>query len=114
MRLGNEKPQEMKDLFPGHGFDPGEMGRKNHFDRAFYFQKTYAYYVGKDYAHGTTEVLSMGIQKLHDNPLEFMKKDPEYFEFVISVLQYQDAKAAVAAEPPPAVAKKTRKKKGDL
>lgn len=114
MRVGDEKPQEMKDLFPGHGFDPGEMGRKNHFDRAFYFQKTYAYYVGKDYAHGTTEVLSMGIQKLHDNPLEFMKKDPEYFEFVVSVLQYQDAKAAAAPEPPPAIAKKTRKKKGDL
>lgn len=113
MRVGNEKPQEMKDLFPDYKFEPGELGRKDHFDRAFYFNPALAYYVGKDYPGGETEVISMGIQKLHDSPMEFMKKDPEYFEFIVSVLQYKDAKAA-ASEPPPAVAKKTRKKKGDL
>ena len=114
MRVGNETPQEMKDLFPGHGFKPGEKGRKNHFDRAFNGDPAEAYYVGKDYQEQGTEVLSMGIQKLHDSPMDFMKKDPEYFEFVVSVLQYKDAKAAAAPEPPPAVVKKTRKKKGDL
>ena len=109
MRVGNEKPQEMRDLY-GSFYDKGEKGRKDHFDQAF-GDGSHAYYVGKDYPDGATEVLSMGIQKLHNDPLDFMKKDPEYFEFVISVLQYQDAKAAAAPEPPPAVAKKTRKKK---
>ena len=113
MRVGDEKPQELRVLFPTHNYKPGEKGRKDHFDQAF-GKGPSAYYVGKDYGDGTTEVLSMGIQKLHDDPLNFMKKDPEYFEFIVSVLQYKDAKAAAAPEPPPAVAKKTRKKKGDL
>jgi len=32
-------------------------------------------------------MLSMGIQELLSNPIEFYKKDREYFKFVISVLE---------------------------
>ena len=34
-----------------------------------------------------TEILSKGIEELLSNPIEFYKKDREYFKFVISVLK---------------------------
>jgi hypothetical protein len=34
-----------------------------------------------------TEILTMGIERLHDDPVGFAKLDPEYFEFVIQTLQ---------------------------
>ena len=69
----------------------GEMGRKDNFDK--YFDKVSAYYVGKEYKRQkdgetyATEIISMGVQALYENPVEFMEKDPEYAQFVIGVLR---------------------------
>ncbi len=79
-RCGNEKPTDMKDF----GM-PGEMGRKDNFDRAFDGEK--AYYVGKDYGDKATEVISMGIEKLYNDPVGFVHNDPEYAHFVIASLR---------------------------
>ena len=63
-----------------------------------------AYYVGKQYGDNS-EILSMGIQALHEDPVKFFKNDPEYANFVVSVLQYKeskriaDAMAAAKAKP---------------
>ena len=92
----------MKTLFPNYDFDPSEIGRKNHFDR--HFSSVHAYYVGKQYANNS-EVLSMGMQALYEDPVGFFKNDPEYANFVVSVLQYKeskriaDAMAAAKAKP---------------
>jgi hypothetical protein len=43
-------------------------------------------YTGKIYPDAT-EVLTMGIERLHRNPGEFYQSDPEFFEFVIKTLQ---------------------------
>lgn len=43
-------------------------------------------YSGKVY-NGATEILTMGIERLHENPLKFYRTDPEYFEFVVRTLQ---------------------------
>jgi len=45
-----------------------------------------AYYVGKDYKYKATEALSMGLQKVFEDPLRFAKLDPEYFKFVLGQL----------------------------
>ena len=34
-----------------------------------------------------TEVISMGVQQLHADPYAFWKSDPEYFRFIVGVLQ---------------------------
>jgi hypothetical protein len=62
----------------------GEKGRKDNFDR--HFDDVSSYYVGKVYEDGATEVISMGLQALHDNPREFINNDPEYAGFVIQQL----------------------------
>lgn len=49
-------------------------------------------YCGKIYKNSQnqyygTEILSMGLQELISNPIEFYKKDKEYFKFVIGILK---------------------------
>jgi hypothetical protein len=43
-------------------------------------------YTGKVYPDAT-EILTMGIERLHRNPAEFYQSDPEFFEFIIKTLQ---------------------------
>lgn len=40
---------------------------------------------GKNYHGRATEVLTMGVERLHENPLEFHKTDPDFFQFVIKL-----------------------------
>lgn len=44
-------------------------------------------YSGKDYGERATEILTMGIERLHRNPALFLATDPEYFRFVLNTLQ---------------------------
>jgi hypothetical protein len=39
-----------------------------------------------DSAHAT-EVLTMGLQRLYEDPVGFAKQDPDYFKFILSVLR---------------------------
>ena len=82
-RVGDEPYTDFKDL-PGGEAMAGEKGRKDHFDRAF--GEVSAYYCGKDYPNGATEILSKGLEELYRDPVKFMSRDPEYAAFVIGVL----------------------------
>ena len=81
-RAGNETPQLLATLTgkPKYGTERAykdrfkELGGKDYMGR---------FYPGKD----ATEILTMGIERLHHNPVEFYVNDPEYFEFVIHTLQ---------------------------
>jgi len=84
-RVGTEPARKLKDEFPRSGYGDDEVARKDKFDRAF--SGSAAWYVGKEYPQKTTEVVSMGLQKLHEDPVEFVRKDPEYFHFLMSVLK---------------------------
>jgi hypothetical protein len=47
-------------------------------------------YVGRIYKGGSTEVLSMGLEKIlssRSSALSFAKKDPEYFDLIIDILR---------------------------
>lgn len=49
-------------------------------------------YAGRVYADSldsahATEVLTMGLQRLYEDPVGFAKKDPDYFKFILSVLR---------------------------
>ncbi len=82
-RCRGEKPIKMADKY-GDAYAAGETGRKDHFDRAL--DEHHAYYVGKDYGGAGSEVLSMGLEALYDDPEGFARKDPEYCAFVVGIL----------------------------
>lgn len=86
-RVGDEKLQSLRKV-TGLNYRADETGRKDNFDR--FFDTASAWYVGKEYDKNS-EILSMGLQALYSDPVGFMEKDPEYAQFVISVLQYKES-----------------------
>jgi SPP1 gp7 family putative phage head morphogenesis protein len=87
-RCGTEKPKQFNKmpLFAGYNYKDTEEGVDDDFGRAF--SATSAYYVGKDYGRGASEILSMGLQKLYDDPKNFLEKDPEYAQFCINMVAH--------------------------
>lgn len=77
-RVGDEEAKPM-----GEGYEAYEVGRDDKFGDAF---GPSARYVGKHYKSEDTEVVSMGLEKLFDDPVNFARYDPEYFKFVVGVL----------------------------
>ena len=56
-------------------------GKKDHWSR-------FNVYAGREYSDGRTpEVISVGVEYVWKNPLSAAKKDPEWFNMVISVLK---------------------------
>lgn len=86
-RGGNEKAVPMSPILAG--YKKGEGGRKDNYDRAF--GKNGVYCCGNDYGLSSTELLSMGLEKLANDPVSFFAKDPEYARFVLSALQYKSS-----------------------
>ena len=83
-RVGDEPLQKLAVVLPDHGYGPDETGRKDQFGRAF--SKGSAYYCGKEYAFGATEIVSMGVEKLYEDGVRFAQQDPEYAAFILGVL----------------------------
>lgn len=77
-RVGNEPLKPMI----GRGYKRGEMGRDDDFEKAF---GQHARYVGKDYYGRATEIMSMGLEKLFNDPVGFANQDPDYFDFVVGI-----------------------------
>lgn len=80
-RTAGESYEKLKDLFPNSGYGDNEVTKKDKFESP---------YMGKDYDRQgmtqtgrSTEILSMGVEYLWTNPREFLKKDPDYFEFIL-------------------------------
>lgn len=84
-RFGDEPLVSLKDAVPGFGYGKKETGRKDSFDR--HFPTDAAYYIGKSYGSGSTEIVSMGLQALWDDAAAFAKNDPDYCAFIVSVLR---------------------------
>jgi hypothetical protein len=80
-RIGDEQAVDIGKKF-GIKKMEGELGRKDKFDKAF--SEGSAYYVGKMYVDAT-EVISMGLQKLMEDPVTFAEKDPEYCKFILGI-----------------------------
>lgn len=84
-RVGDEKLVSLNEATGTKGYRDDEVGRKDKFDQAFSLKQ--AYYIGKDYGKDATEVLSMALENIHDNPSNLARKDPEFFKFVFGVLR---------------------------
>jgi predicted GNAT family acetyltransferase len=85
-RLKGETPQQLKKLFPGHGFKDDEYGAKDEFDKVW--DGSAAYYVGKPYPtlNRATELVSMGVEQMYRDPVRLAEKDPELFDFLVGIL----------------------------
>jgi hypothetical protein len=79
------KSKQVKMQSFNRGYSPQETGNDAGFSKAMGSPERGAY-TGMVYPDGATEVLSMGLQRLHSNPAKFFKDDPEYAGFVIKVL----------------------------
>lgn len=79
-RTAGESYQPLRKVTGDWGYDPWELTRKDEFSSA---------YVGKIYdsAYTATEIVSMGIQRLYENPSGFQREDPEHFDFTVALLR---------------------------
>ena len=82
-RTAGEKTQRLRDITGNKAYDPSEVTKPDKFHDP-YVGKTYQNAAGKTYA---TEVTSMGIERLHADPIEFAKNDPDYFDHTIKALR---------------------------
>jgi hypothetical protein len=100
-RTSGEKAQKYQKVFSGYGYGKNEKGSPDDFEKSFKAvfpesdTKVKAYYSGKIYEErpfgasskylAPTEVYSMGIELLHENPAKFAKTDPEWFDLVSGI-----------------------------
>jgi hypothetical protein len=87
-RFGGEAATPMRDVCKRCGYDKDEEGHKDDLGKVFGEGKDAhrAYYAGKRYESGQTELVSMGLEQLHRDPVKLAKADPEYFNFLHAVL----------------------------
>jgi hypothetical protein len=95
-RCGDEPYRKLTEVVPEGGYRADEKGRRDDFEKAF---GNNAWYVGKHYKGGETEVLSMGLEKLLKNPAQFIKEDPQYARFVMAAMRGTLAAPEAAAAP---------------
>jgi hypothetical protein len=95
LRVGSEQLTSLDVKFPGSGYKIHEYGRKDNFRKAVDAvysdmneteRDSKAYYIGKKYNQGVTEVLSMGLEMMYHNATAFAQADPEYFDLVAGVV----------------------------
>lgn len=79
-RTEGQKAIPLRKLVPKSGYDKYEIAIPDKFTDP---------YMGKIYGHGSTEIVSMGMQEMWNNPAEFAAADPEYFDFMYNLLRGQ-------------------------
>lgn len=81
-RAGGELPVRLSKLYPGYRYRRDEVARKDKFTNA-YIGKVYGPIGNQEY----TEVISMGIESLYAEPYKLAMEDPEFFEFILTVVR---------------------------
>lgn len=88
-RTLSEKTQSLNDLYSQKlgqkvtAFGKEEVARPDKFHDPYVGKQ----YVAADGRHYATEILSMGIERLHADPIKFQKEDSDYFDHVINCLR---------------------------
>ena len=77
-RTKGESEIQLNKLLPDHGYGSEEYVKKDKFIEP---------YMGKSYTGKTnTEILSMGLQMIMEDPYRLAIQDPEYFDLIIGIL----------------------------
>lgn len=77
-RTAGESAQSLRTLTGNSAYGPTEVAKPDKFWHP---------YVGKIYQHGSTEIISMGIERLSYDAVAFAQDDPEYFDFIVHTLR---------------------------
>lgn len=81
-RTHDEEPIDLRSKHLTHA--EGAIGYSGNFGR--FFQERQAAYVGRIYPDGGTEIVSMGLEALWQDPVGFATADPTYFLFIVGIL----------------------------
>lgn len=77
-RTRGEDPKPLRELTGNSKYGEHEVARPDKFFNP---------YCGKDYGTRSTEILSMGVERLTKEPKEFYNTDPEYFNFCVGIIR---------------------------
>lgn len=81
-RAKGEPKKKLKDLVPFSSYEDDEFAYEDKWE-----ELGGDVYTGKDYeGQPHTEILTMGIQRLYENPVRFAMKDPEFFDFIVELI----------------------------
>jgi hypothetical protein len=84
-RTAGEKLQRLSTV-TGRGYSSNERTRLDKFIEP-YMGKDYMSRWGKKNYRYATEILSMGLEMFYKDPYRLASEDPEYFNFVLSVVR---------------------------
>jgi SPP1 gp7 family putative phage head morphogenesis protein len=76
--------------FPQYNFRADETGNEDSWGKLFAHdssKETSPFYIGKTYSSGHTEVISMGFERLFEDPTRLAKLDPEFFNLIVGILR---------------------------
>ncbi len=82
-RTAGDTLEKFADAFPEQGYDDTEVFKRDKWPTP-YSGKVYAFDTD---THGSSEVITMGVQHLHEDAIKFARDDPEYFDFIIGYLR---------------------------
>jgi len=82
-RCATEASVSLAILCPKQGYSVDEKTRKDNFFNPYCGKD----YFGTDGKRNSTELLSMGAERLYYDPIGFRKQDQEYFNFVVDLLR---------------------------
>lgn len=85
-RCKNTPSVNMRQEF-GIGYGPNEIGNEDEFWKVLGKGENKSAYAGKTYKTGHTEILSIGLETLLDNPHRMAKMDPEWFNLLVGILR---------------------------
>lgn len=69
----------MSDITGNRNYKASEMAKPDDFDSP---------YTGRIYKRsGDTEIISMGLEQMFNNPAKFARDDPDYFDFIFTTLE---------------------------
>ena len=81
-RANGEKLERLKDMTGIVKYKNGEVAYRDKFK-----ERGGDHYMGKWYKHGSTEILTMGIERILGDPIDFEKQDPEYFWLIYDAMR---------------------------
>lgn len=82
-RKSSNTPKKMSQLTGNRGYRSDEIAYDDKWKRS-YMGKIYRDRNGVDYA---TEIITMGLEELYNNPDDFAQSDPEYFDFIVGIIR---------------------------
>jgi hypothetical protein len=81
-RTQHEGAKALKEIYPHSGYEDGETTYENDWQSL-----GGTAYSGKLYSDRATEILTTGLERMYENPLEFALKDPDFFSHVFKVIR---------------------------